>query len=345
MYQASTPQFFSRVEMSELKIRNFIYTDVDEFIRISKLSFAEETLASGITPEDFERETRRIFRWKMIPYRLLTALMGVKWEGFVAEKDGKVVGGGMYMGRDNRISITNLMVDPEDRRQGIGQALLIRRLERMAERGFPFVMAQVLETNIASLQNLRKQNFEVFNQYSVYEHALPLPELNDSSMPPITVRDINKADKALFKEIEKKSTPQSVLSIKGSAETQYFPSGWQKMYARFARYTKWIKAVDVSGKTIGFLCAGFQDRQQKGLLIQPVITEECLHLLPAMFYKAGSWLEQSGKKSMITEIPDEWSITCDYLRKNGWTKQYTWLDLVRWTNRSKYKQSIRNLFT
>ncbi len=146
--------------MNDLKIRNFKYTDVDDFIRISKLSFAGGNLsAEGITPEDFEQETRRIFRWKMIPYRLLTALMGIKWEGFVAEKDGKVVGGGMYIGRNNRMSVTNLMVDPEYRRQGVGQALLVRRLERMTERGFPFAMAQVLETNTASLQNLRKQGF------------------------------------------------------------------------------------------------------------------------------------------------------------------------------------------
>ena len=189
--------------MNDLKIRKFKYTDVDDFIRLSKLSFAEESLAQGITPEDFEQETRRIFRWKMIPYRLLTALMGVKWEAFVAEKDGKVVGGGMYIGRNNRMSITNLMVDPEYRRQGIGQALLVRRLERLTERGFPFAMAQVLETNTASLQNLRKQNFEVFNQYSVYEHTLPLPESNDSSIPPISVREINRSDRALFKEIER----------------------------------------------------------------------------------------------------------------------------------------------
>ncbi len=31
--------------MNDLKIRNFKYTDVDDFIRISKLSFAEESLA------------------------------------------------------------------------------------------------------------------------------------------------------------------------------------------------------------------------------------------------------------------------------------------------------------
>jgi hypothetical protein len=82
--------------MIDLKIRNFNYTDVDDFIRISKLSFAEETLAQGITPEDFEQETRRIFQWKMMPYRLLTALMGIKWEGFVLRKMGKWLVGNVH---------------------------------------------------------------------------------------------------------------------------------------------------------------------------------------------------------------------------------------------------------
>jgi len=316
--------------MNDLPIRKFKYTDVEDFIRISKVSFAEETLAEGITPEDFEQETRKIFRWKMLPFRLLTALMGVKWEGFVAEVDGKAVGGGMYIGRNNRMSVTNLMVDPEYRRQGIGQALLVKRLQRLSERGFPFVMAQVLETNTASLQNLRKQNFEVFNQFTVYERNLPLPKSNDSSIKPIAVREINRSDRAIFREIEKKTTPGSILSVKGSAETQYFLSGWQRIYARFTRYSKWIRAVVASGETIGFLSAGFQDRQQKGLLIQPIIANECLNYLPVMLHEAGAWLEQSGRKSMITEIPDQWVKVREYLLENGWKKQYTWFELVRW---------------
>ena len=312
--------------------------DVDDFIRISKLSFAGEWTAEGLTPDDFERETRRIFQWKMIPYRLLTALMGIKWEGFVAEKDGKVVGGGMYIGRNKRMSVTNLMVDPEYRRQGVGQALLARRLERMSERGFPFAMAQVLETNTASLQNLRKQGFEVFNQYSVYEHTLSLTEMNDSSMPSISVREISRSDRALFKDIESKSTPSSVLDVKGSADNSYFLSGWQRMYARFTRYSRWIKAVVASGETIGFLCAGFQDRQQKGLLIQPIVKEGYLDLLPAMLYDAGAWLDQSGRKSMIVEVPDQWTKIRDYLLENGWKKQYTWLELIRWLDERARRQ-------
>ena len=169
--------------MEDVTIRKFVHTDVDDFIRLSKLSFAEESRAAGITPEEFEQETRRIFRWNMIPYKLLTALMGVKWEGFVAEKKGEVVGGGMYIGRNNRMTITNLMVDPAYRHQGIGQALLIKRLERLAERGFPFVTTEVLDTNLASLKNLKKQNFEVFNRYSVYERTLPIPELQEFNQP------------------------------------------------------------------------------------------------------------------------------------------------------------------
>ena len=110
-------------------------------------------------------------------------------------------------------------------------------------------IVQVLETNTASLENLKKQRFEVFNQYSVYENALPLPEINNSSKPK-SVREISSADRALFKEIENKITPRFVLDVKGSAETQFFLSGWQRIYARFTRYSKWIKAeaalVDVS---------------------------------------------------------------------------------------------------
>jgi hypothetical protein len=116
-------------------------------------------------------------------------------------------------------------------------------LEYITERGFPFATAQALEINTASLQNLRKQKFEVFNQYSVYEHTLALPTINGSSRPMISVREINRSDRPIFKEIENKTTYHPVLSIKGSVETQYFLPGWKRIYARFTWYSRWIKGV------------------------------------------------------------------------------------------------------
>ena len=316
--------------MSDVVIRKFVPADVEDFIRLSKLSFAEESVAAGITPEAFEHETRRIFRWKMIPYKLLAALMRVKWEGFVAETDGKVVGGGMYMGWNNRMSITNLMVDPRYRRQGIGQALLLRRLERLSECGFPYVTAQVLDTNIASLANLYKQAFEVFNQYSVYERSLPLPESKSASLPPFILRAVKNSDRPRFKAIEKRTTPPFVLSVNGSGESRFFLTTFRKMYFRYARYSKWIKALVAQGGTIGFVCADFHREQRKGLLTQPMITDECLSYLPAIIQKVGAWLEASGKESMIIEIPEERTQIRDYLLNNGWKKQYTWLELIKW---------------
>ena len=143
----------------------------------------------------------------------------------------------------------------------------------------------------------------------------------------------SRSDRAIFREIERKTTPPAVLNVKGSAESQYFLSGWQKIYARFTGYTKWIKAVETSGETIGFLCASFQDRQRKGLLIQPMVAEDCLNFLPAMLHEAGTWLEQSGRESMIVEIPDQWTKIRDtYLSMVGRSNIPGWSLSAGWTN-------------
>jgi len=328
--------------MKDVVIRKFEHTDVDAFIRLSNSSFADEAIAAGITPDDFAQETRKIFRWKMVLYKLLTALMGVRWEAFVAEKDGKVIGGGMYIGRNNQMTVTNLMVDPEYRRQGIGQALLVRRLERLSERGFPYVTARVLDTNTASLENLKKQGFEVYNQYSVFERSLPLPADGGSTALPMLVRDVKGPDRGLFRTIEKQNTPPLVLQIDGSLETQYFLSGWQKLYARYTGYSRWIKALVAEGETIGFISADFQARQRKGFIIHPMMVDERLQYLPVALQNVGAWLGASGKEAMVMEIPDGRTQIRDHLLDQGWRKQYTWLELIRWLD-ERARQKIQDL--
>ncbi len=315
---------------------------MDAFIRLANSSFAEESIAAGITPEEFAIETRRIFRWKMLPYKLLTALMGIQWEAFVAEIDSKVVGGGMYIGQNNRMSITNLMVEPEYRRHGIGQALLIKRLERLAERGFPYAVAQVLDTNVASLENLKKQNFEVFNQYSVFERDLPLPEKADSVMRSLAAQEITHSDRTLLSEIEKRTTSPYVLFLNGSADTQYFPSRGQGLYARFAGYSRWTKAFVAQGETVGFIGARFHRLQRKGMLFQPIVADEHLGFLREMFQAVGAWLNEASKESMVIEIPGNRSRIQEFLLENGWRKTYTWLELIRWLDEGA-RQKFDNL--
>jgi ribosomal protein S18 acetylase RimI-like enzyme len=332
-----------RIGMEGVIIRKFKHTDVDDFIRLSQSSFAEESVASGLTPEDFEQETRRIFRWNMIPYKVLTALMGIKWEGFVAEKAGKVVGGGMYMGRDNRMELSNLMVDPQFQRQGIGQALLLKRLERLSELGFPFVTTEVLETNTASLANISKQGFELFNRYSVYEHGLPIPDDHSTSQPGIILRDTRREDRVWFKEIEARTTPPMVLHIDGSQESRHFLNFWQRLYLRYTHSSKWIKSLVVGGERLGFVVVDFQAQQHKGFMLDPVLTDACVPYLPELLREAGVWLSLSGKASMVMEIPDRREQISGYLLEHGWVKQYTWLGFIKWLD-ERAKQEITSRY-
>jgi ribosomal protein S18 acetylase RimI-like enzyme len=318
------------MNMEDVVIRKFRDSDVDDFIRLSEVSFSEESIAAGITPQDFERETRKIFRWKMIPYKLLTMLMNIKWEGFVAEKGEKVVGGAMFMGKKDHMVLSNLMVDPEYRRQGIGQTLLIKRLERLAELGYLYATTEVLETNSASIGNIKKRGFELFNSYSVYESALPLQENQLTANLKLDFQEIKPSDRTVFHKIEKQTTPQFLLKINGSAEDRFFLSRWQKLYLRYIHSSKWIKALSLGGEIIGFICVDFQQQQSKGFLIKPVISEKGMSYLADILQGVATWLTASGRLSMVIEISDRWTCMRDYVLEHGWRKQYTWLEFIKW---------------
>jgi len=148
-----------------MNIRPFRYTDLEALIRIAEVSFAEEYTARGETPASFARQVRMVARGRMVPFKMLSALAGIQWELFVAEVDGKVVGCGSNQGC-KQTELSNLMVHPQHRRQGIGQALLEKRLQSLTEKGYPFVTTTILASNQASLSNVGKQGFEVFDRFS-----------------------------------------------------------------------------------------------------------------------------------------------------------------------------------
>jgi ribosomal protein S18 acetylase RimI-like enzyme len=316
--------------MTDFKIRKFTHQDTESFIRVATSAFAEEWIADGMTPDGFARQTRQIFRWRMIPYKLFTMLMGIQWEAFVAEVNGHAVGGAMYMGRKNRIVITNLMVDPAYRRQGIGQALLVKRLERLSQRNVPFVIVKALETNAASLGNLRKQGFVEYYRKSAYQCSLPiLAEKNEKNEDIVLEREMKPSDRNLFVEIEKKIMSPFVLYNAGT-EADYFPSFWQKLYMMYIGSSHWARAFDIDGVTVGFLAADHTHPMTTGYIYQPVIAPENMHYFPTMIRQAGIWKETIGLQSAKIEVPDHLGELASYLMDSGWNKQHTWIYLVKW---------------
>jgi ribosomal protein S18 acetylase RimI-like enzyme len=311
-----------------MDIRQFRYTDLDALIHIAEVSFAEEQAARGETPESFARQIRMVTRGRMIPFKVLAALAGYRWELFVAEVDGKVVGCGGYVGRQH-MELSNLMVHPQYRRRGIGQALLKKRLQRLTEKGYPFVTTTILASNQASLGNVYKQGFEVFDRYSILESPLPLQEDVGGAADNIISRLIQPSDAAAFKQLEAQVANPATLQIQGSAAPNYFPSFGERIMSRFTNIQRWTRAFARNGAMIGFLTASTSSNQTKGTIARPMVAEQSLDALPVMLHEASNWLTQLGKTAVQMAVPDERASVIEGLQNSGWVKTQSWMRLVK----------------
>jgi hypothetical protein len=64
-----------------------------------------------------------------------------------------------------------------------------------------------------------------------------------------------------------------------------------------------------------------------------------------MIRRAGAWLEESEKVSMVVEIPDQQTYIRDYLLDNGWSQQYTWLEFIKWLDERARQKNTRQSLT
>ena len=310
-------------------IREFRHTDLDALINIAKVSFAEEYTASGQSPESFTHQVRTAARGRMIPLRLLSSLAGIQWKLFVAEVDGLVVGCGSYMGRET-MELANLMVHPQYRRRGIGQAMLAKRLQHLREKGYPYAKTTVLATNAASLGNLRKQGFEVFDRFTVLEVPLPLPHQATDLPDDIISRPVRPSDVTAFQELEQQISNPVWLQIQGSATLNYFPSLGERLMQKFGNAQGWVRVFVQDENVIGFLSATTAGNQTKGTVFRPVIAQEHVEYLPHMLNEAAVWLRQLGKETIRIGVPDKREQLMQELMNRGWVKTVSWVQLVKW---------------
>lgn len=267
----------------------------------------------------------------MIPFKLLTAVAGYKWEIFVAKVDGEVVGCGGFLGRKT-MELANLMVHPQFRRRGIGRALLQRRLQRLEELGYPYVTTSILATNEASLGNVHQQGFEVFDRYTYLEAPLPLPNATTLKARELLSRPIQPSDKPAFTALETHISTPVWLRIEGSASDNYFLSWGDRLMGSLTGTKRWARTFFRDDELIGFLAAVTSGSQTKGGLARPVVADENLADLPAMLHEAAGWLEQLGKTTVQIAVPDVQQKFMQVLQEQEWRPTQTWVRLVRSLN-------------
>lgn len=310
--------------MTDLEIRPFRYDDVDAVIELGSMSFAEEMTAQGVSPDAFFRQVRQVTRGRMLPFRLLSALTGNRWQMFVAELDGRVIGCGGYFG-ERPARLANLMVHPDFRRRGIGQALLVHRLQALAERGVPYAITTVLADNEASLGNLAKQGFQHFDRYDIWEIPLPYPSLPADS---ITSRPVDKSDRNILTELEERLFP-GLLRYGGSTLPNYFTAGLSGIRDRLMGTSRWARVFERDSAVIGGLGARSDTNRKIGIISRPLLDSDHLHKLPSMLVEAAHWAESQGKSAIQVAIPMQLEGASAALEKVGWARGYTWVQLVK----------------
>jgi ribosomal protein S18 acetylase RimI-like enzyme len=309
-------------------IRPFRSTDADDLIRIATVSFADEYRARGETAEGFARQIRMVTRGRMIPFTILTTLAGYKWKIFVAEINGNVVGCGAYLGREHMI-LANLMVEPGYRRQGIGQALLETRLTHLARQGYPFVTTTILADNHASLGNVAKQGFEVFDRYTILETSLPLAS-SDIKSESLRARSLRSNDESKFKVLETQVMSPTWQQIKGSSFQNYQLTLGEQLINRFTGTQHWSRIFTKDDEAIGFLTGTTTASQDAGTLTRPLINDDNLDQLPQMLHAAADWLTPLRKTRMRLVVPEKRTQILIKLTQQGWTQSQSWIQLVKW---------------
>ena len=314
-------------------IRPFRYSDLDALIELAKVSFADDLEARGLPRDSIAQEARFIARGRMIPFRLFSALAGYRWAIFVAEEEGVIVGCASYVGSD-RINLANLMVHPDRRRRGIGQALLEKRLEILTQKGCDLATTTIVADNLPSLNNVAKQGFEPFSRYSLWESPLPLKWGEYVQPRSVVSRPVQAADIASFKTIEATVFSPIWLQTRRSMSPAYFPSPGARLNNWFARTNSWTRLFISDGAVVGFLTGRTSARQTKGAVSRPIVAPENYHLLPTMLAEAGGWLAQMGKGCLQVTLSDDPSPEREgliqWMTDSGWSKKQAYVQLVKW---------------
>ena len=314
-----------------LNIRAMHPADIDALIHLVTTSFAEEYRAQGVTADALTQQIRLATKGRMLPFRLLSWAAGIQWEMLVAELDGELVGCGGYTGRQ-KMELSNLMVLPAYRRQGIGQQLLQERLERLQAHGHTVVTTTILETNDASLGNVSKQGFSVFDQYRILEKGLPLLEETPSSVgkrSPLSIRPFTADDKDAFQKLETVCVSNTRLSIEGTQLSAYLPSWGSRQFNTLTGAIQHAYIFSLAGEIVGSVRASTGRSQSSGFMARPFLSDAHNDQYRAVIHHIGQWFHSVGKTTMRVAVDANQKERLTNLQADGWRQTQSWLRLVK----------------
>jgi len=143
-----------------LRVREASARDFPGIIELGKVSFPREMEVFGFDQEMVARQVR-LYRWVSLIQRLTGRFF---FKLYVGELGGELVGTATLAREGEAWYIGMVMVAPEHRRKGFGQALVEFVCEEARSRGVPRVILHVREDNAPAKALYQKLGFELFER-------------------------------------------------------------------------------------------------------------------------------------------------------------------------------------
>jgi ribosomal protein S18 acetylase RimI-like enzyme len=286
-------------------VRDFRFTDLEGVLAVYAGVPAADHARAGLDPQAAVRQVRAFTRGRMIPARVLMALLGYRWGIVVAEEVQRIVGVGGYFGPPQRVALGPLLVLPEHRGCGLGGALLGARLERLRRTGGRLAVAEVESSNAPALHLLQRAGFTVYDAYTEYELALPLPPVAAES--PFTLRAAAPADRAALLALEQQVRSAPSLETDGSLVPRLYPSAVTRVLERFFRRFNGRQSLEEvvvgEGQVVGLLRALSEVTFRKGWVTQAWAARGAeARLTLALLSRAAAWLHALNKDALRVRL-------------------------------------------
>lgn len=251
-------------------VRDFRFTDLEGVVAVYAGVSAADHRRAGLDPQAAVRQVRAFTRGRMIPARLLMALLNYRWGIVVAEESSEIMGIGGYFGPPQRVVLGPLLVRPEHRGRGLGQALLQALLQRLRRTGSRLAVAEVEASNRAALHLLQNAGFTLYDRYTEFELALPLPPVAVDS--PFILRAPAPADRAAVLALEQQVRSAPSLETDGSIVPRLYPGALTRaldgLYRRFNGRQALEEVLVAEGRVVGLLRAVSEVTFRKGWVTQ-----------------------------------------------------------------------------
>jgi len=282
-------------------LRDLRAADAPRVLEFLRGEFPAEEAILGIRPEGFEKIVGRIFRWDV---RFLLALLRLSgrplYRFFVIEDAGRIVATTLLTFPEAAGYVSMVAVDPAQRRRGFARRLLEEARRATVRRGRPFVVLDVLESNVPARTLYESIGYRQLRATAYLVHEAPVPQTPASGLG---IRPFRRSDAVPLAAIAQRNAPPEVARLLPVRPRDLIGSTWVGQMMSTVS-SAWV--IDRGNGPEAHLAASDTPATEAGHLSSPIVAGSADPAAVAGLVRtAVAWLAERGAPRVVTMVPEE----------------------------------------